>query len=521
MSKLLLLLPFALVACSNERELAPAGELTTWKDDVAPLVAQQCASCHGGADPAAGYDLTTYLGALGKGDDDVANAIAGDASSKLLAKLDGDELDDLHAGFSGAVPVLRAWIIDSKLAYERTRVHDPTLLDPASARFHGADLQAAKWNFGVCQNCHGEDFSGGAAQRSCLGCHAKGPTACDTCHEAAPTTNAHPAHLARAGLQCSDCHVVPETWDAPGHILNDGVVDDAPAEVTLGALANRDVSPPRRTGPATYANGTCTNVYCHGALLGDPAAAMTSPAWTSGATAAACGACHGKPPANHIVKNECTACHPTTVTPQMTLTAAHIDGAIQVGDGGASCSSCHGDATSAAPPRGLHGETVTTQLAVGAHRAHLDGTSRLRGPIACNECHVVPATVDAGGHIDSELPAEVFPIGSGTLARADGATPSWDRMSATCSGSYCHGGGAKLQLDTTPGVRTPSWTAGSQVFCGSCHGVPPTTSPHTPAMTLGQCTTCHPSVDGFGNIILDGTPDAPTSLHLNGAVDVR
>src|SRR5262249_34627596 len=143
-------------------------------------------------------------------------------------------------------------------------------------------------------------------------------------------------------------------------------------------------------------SGTCANVYCHGGTLGDPAAAHASPAWDGGPAQAACGSCHGDPPASHA-QSECAMCHPNSA-------AQHIDGTIDVGDGSGPCTRCHGNAESPAPPRGLHGETATSTLAVGAHRAHLVAGT-VRGPIACSECHVVPTSVTDPGHIDRPPPA--------------------------------------------------------------------------------------------------------------------
>ena len=58
-------------------------------------------------------------------------------------------------------------------------------------------------------------------------------------------------------------------------------------------------------------------------------------------------------------------------------------------------------------------------------------------------------------------------------------------------------------------------------MCGACHGIPPAGVAHTPDMQISDCTTCHPSVDQYGGIILTGPPDALTSLHIDGHVDLR
>lgn len=356
------------------------------------------------------------------------------------------------------------------------RVHPDGILDPASTEFHGADLSRRNWDFATCAQCHGSDFTGGASGVSCVQCHAEGPTACTTCHGDGPTTGAHAQH-GGAQLACAECHTVPERWDAPGHIVD----DVAPAEVAFGALAA--LTPPfaERSGPPAFTGGTCRNVYCHGATIMRAGGVDTEPRWEQPQATGTCVRCHGAPPPNHT-QGACTNCHPTI--------AGHIDGVLQVGTND-SCSGCHGNATSAAPPRDLAGNTSISFVGVGAHRAHLDASSGLRGPIACSECHVVPADVMSPGHIDSALPAEVA------------VSLGWDRTSGTCASAWCHGSGR------------PVWTRTGDVACGTCHGIPPATSSHSPSLPFTSCATCHPqSVAPTGAIIVGGG-------HMNGVVDAQ
>jgi predicted CxxxxCH...CXXCH cytochrome family protein len=388
-------------------------------------------------------------------------------------------------------------------------VHPSGMLDPNSDNFHAKELARQGFDLALCAKCHGEDFAGGIAKVTCRQCHVAGPDACETCHRnGGPTSGAHVAHRA-AGQACSECHVVPARWDAEGHVRRAGKADPGPAEVVFGSLASATLDPADRDGPATYDGTTCSNVYCHGAALHAGGGSATAPRWDDPTTPGGCTTCHAAPPPSHlqsITVETCASCHGG---------APHIDGVVQVGT---TCNGCHGSAESPAPPRDLSGNTFTTAIGVGAHQAHLSGQARLRGPIPCEECHLVPTAVGDVGHIDSELPAEVFPVGSGTLARAGGAAPAWDRIAGTCSNVYCHGGGTVLAGDVSSGlVRAPDWTASTgQLFCGSCHGLPPTG--HAPGITINDCATCHPSVDSFGNPILTGSP--VTSRHLDGVIDV-
>jgi predicted CxxxxCH...CXXCH cytochrome family protein len=336
-------------------------------------------------------------------------------------------------------------------------VHEPGILDPASDEFHGKLLADRKYDFGFCAKCHGEDFSGGKAQSSCLTCHASAPTSCTTCHGTPPKSGAHEAHVS-AGMGCETCHTKPASWSDVGHILlADGEVDPAPAEVRLD-----------RGG---FASGACSNTYCHG-----PA----TPSWNGGPAAAACGTCHAIPPANHP-PGACASCHGRVVDADARIInrALHADGKVSLGDDGGTCLSCH-------PKPG------------GAHESHIDAKHQISARIACSECHRVPAQVTSPGHLSGR--AEVFPAGgAGPIATAGGAMPSWD--GARCSDTHCHGR-ASAPLSWVP---SPAGFA-----CGTCHGVPPQNVTHTGA-TLATCYMCHgAAIDASARLL---------PAHINGVVD--
>lgn len=324
-------------------------------------------------------------------------------------------------------------------------VHPLGIDDKDSENFHGKELARRGYDFALCASCHGEDFAGGKAGVSCMTCHDDGPTACSTCHgDDGPSSGNHAVHRVDAMLACNECHRVPDRWDAPGHL---GSVD-----VTFGPLAS--------TGrPATFTAGAC-GVYCHG---------DARPRWDA-APVKSCDRCHGAPPPSHA-QSDCATCHPPS--------APHVDGTLQVGRT-AGCDGCHGAGGDAAPPADLAGNQFTTALGVGAHQAHLRAPSGIRAPVACVECHAVPATTIAPGHLDSTLPAEVVP------------DLGWDRTAQTCTSAWCHG------------PARPMWTQTGGAFCGSCHGVPPATPSHAGA-NVSTCASCHPA--GFAR-------------HIDGVLDV-
>jgi predicted CxxxxCH...CXXCH cytochrome family protein len=157
---------------------------------------------------------------------------------------------------------------------------------------------------------------------------------------------------------------------------------------------------------------------------------------------------------------------------------------------------CHGEDTSNAPPKSLDGTVATTAVGVGAHATHMTLASTWHAPILCADCHVVPTAVGSPGHIDGDNKAEViFSVR---------AASTWN--GTTCT-SECHGA-----VEKGGSAPNPKWTQvdGTQVTCGSCHGVPPP-APH-PADT--NCASCHPTMEN-GSMLFRN----PMS-HINGVIDL-
>ncbi len=307
---------------------------------------------------------------------------------------------------------------------------------------------------------------------------------------------AHAAHLTGGAfsrpLQCSECHQVPETADAAGHI------EGLPARVTLTGVATSGGRHPSWNRETT----SCADGWCHGP--GNDAVS-TSPSWI-GAQGLTCKSCHGAPPPPpHPQLSNCGDCH-ANVAPddntQIIDRARHVDGVVDV-DVDTSCTSCHGQ-DNPAPPRDLSGNTASSFPGVGAHQAHLGAGARARA-VACSECHVVPATLLATGHIDTSLPAELQFSG---VALAFDAAPTY--QSGTCVGTPCHGGDFPGTHRSGGSNLAPEWTKvdGTQATCGSCHSMPP--PPPHPYPT--NCSACHE----------DMAPDNLTfrhpELHVDGVV---
>ena len=339
------------------------------------------------------------------------------------------------------------------------------------------------------------------------------PSACSTCHGSADnpappvyttggsdtslvTVGAHQAHLGPGGwhreVLCQECHLVPADASSPGHM------DGPPAELTWSGVAVADGAFPLFDRPTAV----CSSVYCHGSTL--PAGGGFSPVWTQvDGSQAACGSCHGLPPGPpHTADDRCIMCHSEVVGPDRSFVNAslHIDGVVNVSLSPA-CNACHGNTENSAPPVDVSGGSDTSLLTVGAHQQHL-GASSWHKEVTCDTCHVVPASLEDPGHLDSP-PAELTWTG---VAVAAGASPLFDGSSGQCASVYCHG----ETLDAGGSLTRPVWTTvnGTQAACGTCHDVPPP-SPHPHE---SECDECHESVyeEGFFN---------NPALHVNGRVD--
>ena len=211
-------------------------------------------------------------------------------------------------------------------------------------------------------------------------------------------------------------------------------------------------NPPERLG-----HGNITSPSLHApkyfAFLGNDAGAPR------------CTNCHGQNYAGQANAPSCNACH----------------AAAGWANWQQSCSFCHGEKSVrtkanyvfadgginqawAAPPDDVNGRlTGVNGSATGAHQAHV-AANEFRSPIACSECHLVPATAIHPLNHSLDLPF-------GPLSKSQGAVPLWDASTLTCSANYCHGNfnyGGVLGK-----AASLSWT-GSLTGCTTCHGMPPT-----------------------------------------------
>ena len=396
---------------------------------------------------------------------------------------------------------------------------------------------------------------------TCTSCHGSGSDPAppmDTLNNSDTSSRgvgAHQSHLAtgsswRADLACIDCHTRPAAISDVGH--NDTPL---PAELIWSDLATDSgaLSP-------TFDGTQCSNVYCHGGNISG--GSNITPTWTTvDGSQDACGTCHGLPPdPPHSASTTCETCHGDvmgvgTVIIEPTL---HIDGIVQAsgthpagwadptghgaaantnglgscqvchganllgGTSGISCQTCHAgwetDCTfchggtsnmTGAPPDGVNGETIPTDLAVGAHTEHVEATT-MHAAWNCDRCHITPSSATTAGHIDGDGQAELTFDGLNPVAAYDSGT-------GVCSNLYCHGSG---QTDT----GTEDWdTDPPTLSCNSCHydwtsstaELDTMSGAHRFHLQSGHaCSFCHQTTVDVSNTIIDGIS------HVDGSPDV-
>jgi len=534
---LLLSALLALAGCdARSNKLGQYVCFDSYAQGIGPILQRNCAACHGATEAKGDYRVDSYQAAIARRPDGARRVQAGNASSPLLLAARG-ELPGGHVAIPAAdIAELDAWVVECALKPKPYINHTNGWMDPGNSdQFHGMVLRRAIYNLSGCRGCHGADLSGGAVNVACTSCHTSGVMACNMCHgnaaNAAPardlnyltsptlvTVGAHQAHVTdgpeHAAFGCEVCHFTPTYPEEEGHYQVGGKLLEPPVPVIVksGALG---------TFAWDGTAATCTNSYCH-APFPDANASLIVPVWNKvGQGQAACGTCHGNPPAAHSPNTECNTCHRPTYVGALPNSPLHVNGEVNLAAPAGSCVGCHGSGNSPAPPIDLHGRSDPALQTVGAHQGHLNAQQQISSPIPCNECHLVPTELHSPGHIDTAPPAEVFPPGSGTLARTDGAAAAYNYGTATCT-AYCHGAGTLLSQDTSSSVnRSPIWNGGvSQAACGNCHGIPPKvpgTLYHQGVTSFTQCAACHPqTITPDGTIIVDASGN---SKHVDGVVE--
>lgn len=491
-------------ACSLDR--GSETEPPAFDTDVAPILAARCGRCHSGDSPAAGFRVDGYLDAIGCVGSPPSSVVSPASDRAPIVRALGTAT---HRGVvtGGERDEIERWVRGGAPAFHGT-VHSPDIVNPRSDGWHGRVLARAQWkpmldpnDPEACGLCHdgaparpkGVRYAAPGAP-SCTSCHTEpeGVLACPTCHGDgsrsypprnpcffpgdAPHAGAHAAHVeaSGAGLPCGTCHPVPGNPVVSG-LHADGAVEIVFDARTVGSERSYD-----RT------SGVCA-VSCH-----DLGGARSRPSWNE-PTPMGCGDCHGSPPRGHFV-GPCTKCHHDANADGTRIIdpSLHMNGRIDLGDGSGTCGACHG----------ANGDPWPSS---GAHRAHRSPT--LTRPVDCGDCHVVPKTLHAPGHLDG-----IVEVVFGGRALDRDSHPVWDGSS--CDQVACHGAG----LPEPPAV-VPRWNDATSAAkaCGACHGAPPTQ--HTTSTSCDR-STCHGaevSRDAHGVL---GITDAGKALHIDGVLEL-
>jgi predicted CxxxxCH...CXXCH cytochrome family protein len=421
----------------------------------------------------------------------------------------------------------------------------------------------------TCTTCHGDPQRGATTLNPQLAAAPPLDTVGNSV-TTSPGVGAHQAHLndgsLRGALACTECHAVPTSIVThPTGTLN----------LTWGTLATTGGAVP------TYAGGTCSTTYCHGATL-NAGGTNQAPRWTGGSGEVACGTCHGAPPPSpHPVVtgglSACNGCHSATVDATGAIIPAsaggkHIDGIIQATGG-------HDASWMDQASPGFHAYSANQGLGTcqGCHGTNLDGAG---GVPACAQCHnaALPVGVTSwktncvmchGGtdnqtgappkatwgngdpiavgahtsHVTAthglSLPVDcaschVKPADALAAGHVDGAvtvtgyTGTDPGLLATVKGPSFSAatatcatsychGGGGTLTDGT--LTQPRWTQvdGTQGACGTCHGIPP-------ASVWGHayhrdCQRCHLDVATWDPATNRATITNP-ALHVNGVIEL-
>jgi predicted CxxxxCH...CXXCH cytochrome family protein len=168
--------------------------------------------------------------------------------------------------------------------------------------------------------CHGGASQGGTDNAPSFADSTDRALSCTSCHGNPPNTGAHAIHIAK-GYACEECHVRPSVGNIAPH------VDGSPAEITFGPKAMMSGATPSYN-PSLK---TCSQVYCHGAMLSG--GLNLEPTWASPSGNTLCNSCHGNPPPapHNQTVTDCSMCHSDTVNEDGTINligGLHINGTI-------------------------------------------------------------------------------------------------------------------------------------------------------------------------------------------------
>ncbi len=476
---------FALIGCDKARPLPAPADPT-----------RGCLSCHGGQDNQTGAPPWSLprnaAGAIAIGGAQFTN------ENTQTAIEVGAHTRHISRGVScGACHVVPASITSP--GHNTSQRATVTFKELAAA----GNVIPPEWVPAVhtCTNyCHGISLGHGGTNHAPDWLGGAPAGACGTCHFGAGVTPPaqHPQGPGGAGYAdttaCADCHL--DTVNAADGTINVGGGKHVNGQLDGGGGHSPNWADPANHGPAaTGGLQGCT--VCHGTDF------------NGGTAGVSCNACHtanGHP----SWQTECIFCHGSaTRAADATFPNAGSGTVVR--------------ANLAAPPVGSQGENTITAYAVGAHEAHVGGTSLAR-PAQCFDCHG-PTLPTNTAHVNGTVVVGWSATASNGIAPtpAAGDLARWNDATLPAGGAnctnFCHG--ATLAGGTH---TSPRWNEGATgATCGSCHAIP---LPYTAAggwhVPRSDCGTCHPgytssSVSVTDHVFVGAGPSGLTCHSCHGS----
>lgn len=287
--------------------------------------------------------------------------------------------------------------------------------------------------YGSCANtyCHGLGTSttpttpnvtptwGGALNATCSGCHGNDNSAAYKMGTVGSA--AHAKHVQTYGHGCVKCHDATvsdsRTIDNYANHVNRQVNVAFNNSTTAVSGTYNGVASPMTKLPGS-ATGTCTNTYCHSK------GTSTTPSSA-----------------------------PPNIVPNWT---SNLD---------ATCSSCHGNDSTAGYKMGTVGSST--------HTAHVQTYTSF----TCDYCHAATVSnsrtvATLANHVNRKVDVQ-FNAWVNSAATYGGATPNSKLPGAAmtnCANTYCHSNGTSVSTGSIPANTTVNWGTAGPLACNACHG---------------------------------------------------
>lgn len=364
--------------------------------------------------------------------------------------------------------------------------------------YSGVYAPKAALNGGNCTTyCHSDGKGNYVSPGSWTGAITLG---CDGCHGTAtggtPQTGNHAVHLAKVGIDCTNCH--NSTTNVVGKITTiANHINKTAAPAPGGSYSSTAVS-------FDFNANTCSNISCHG---GSGSSAV---AW--GAASLNCAGCHATLSAGHT-RHVGSLLSSVTFYNYTANTSTGAEGASKP-NYGFGCANCH-PLTIASHNNG----TIDVSLAPVAGNSTLRSRNTVAAAYSAGSCQNVYC------HSDGKGLMATTPTWGGTFANADrcqnchGNAPTTGAHQAHAVGIHYNniftGTSDLLAPGSTGNVSHGVAAQATTITCKTCHADTTTSARNKNAST---CTSCHGGDAATTIAKIDGSNGL--ALHVNGAANI-